>query len=179
MKYSVWKKSREIKLLSQHTLSHMPIFSFYRDMFRSLVIFHTLEFSAWLLFVIIFTFEGMWIGLPPLELPTCASWWIYSHLRYSLCQTLLCFMAFSLKVSNYFQIFKIVSCMKCWVNKASYCCVACRCIEVAGAYAVQKKDVNISLTSIGALWTTADFFARGVNHDFCKAQGLSMFLSRH
>lgn len=44
---------------------------------------------------------------------------------------------------------------------------------------MQKKDVNISLTSIGALWTTADFFARGVNHDFCKAQGLSMFLSRH
>ncbi|KAG0558241.1 hypothetical protein KC19_10G013800 [Ceratodon purpureus] len=46
------------------------------------------------------------------------------------------------------------------------------CIEVAGAYVVQKKDVNISLTAIGALWTTADFFARGVNHDFCKAQGL-------
>jgi len=44
---------------------------------------------------------------------------------------------------------------------------------------VQKKDVNISLTSIGALWTTADFFARGASHDFCKAQGISMFLSRH
>lgn len=46
-----------------------------------------------------------------------------------------------------------------------------QCIEVAGAYVVQQKDVNISLTAIGALWTTADFFARGVNHEFCKAQG--------
>lgn len=38
----------------------------------------------------------------------------------------------------------------------------------------QRTDVNISLTAIGALWTTADFFARGVNHEFCKQQGISM-----
>eukprot|EP00897_Mesotaenium_endlicherianum_P010459 jgi/Mesen1/9441/ME000626S08699 len=35
------------------------------------------------------------------------------------------------------------------------------CVEVAGAYAAQKADINISLTAIGLLWTTADFFARG------------------
>lgn len=36
------------------------------------------------------------------------------------------------------------------------------CIEVAGAYGAQRTDVNISLTAIGLLWTTSDFFARGV-----------------
>jgi hypothetical protein len=36
-----------------------------------------------------------------------------------------------------------------------------RCIAVAGAYGAQKTDVNISLTAIGLLWTTSDFFARG------------------
>ena len=38
-----------------------------------------------------------------------------------------------------------------------------RCIEVAGAYAAQRMDVNISLTAIGLLWTTLDlFFLQGV-----------------
>eukprot|EP00250_Pteridium_aquilinum_P017543 c23683_g1_i1 orf=245-5539(+) len=36
------------------------------------------------------------------------------------------------------------------------------CIEVAGAFGAQRTDVNISLTAIGLLWTTSDFFARGV-----------------
>ena len=45
---------------------------------------------------------------------------------------------------------------------------------------MQKGDMNISLTAIGALWTTADFFARGVNHDSsCKAIVLRMFPSTH
>jgi hypothetical protein len=52
-----------------------------------------------------------------------------------------------------------------------------RCIEVAGAYGAQRTDVNISLTAIGSLWTTADFFARGVNHEACRAQGAKTELS--
>ncbi|KAJ7563609.1 hypothetical protein O6H91_03G117100 [Diphasiastrum complanatum] len=39
------------------------------------------------------------------------------------------------------------------------------CVEVAGAYGAQKRDINISLTAIGLLWTTSDFFSRGVNYD--------------
>lgn len=73
---------------------------------------------------------------------------------------------------------EVLSCMKFKICKRG-CCTARSCISVVGAYVVQKEDVNISLTAIGALWTTADFFARGVNHDFCNAQGLRMFLSRH
>ncbi|KAI5060182.1 hypothetical protein GOP47_0024602 [Adiantum capillus-veneris] len=37
------------------------------------------------------------------------------------------------------------------------------CIEVAGAFGAQRTDVNISLTAIGLLWTTSDFFARGLS----------------
>ncbi|CAI7842737.1 unnamed protein product, partial [Closterium sp. NIES-54] len=33
------------------------------------------------------------------------------------------------------------------------------CVEVVGAFAGQVADVNISLTSVGLLWTMADFFA--------------------
>ncbi|CAI5535817.1 unnamed protein product, partial [Closterium sp. Naga37s-1] len=38
------------------------------------------------------------------------------------------------------------------------------CVEVVGAFAGQVADVNISLTSVGLLWTMADFFARGLGH---------------
>ncbi|CAI5510954.1 unnamed protein product, partial [Closterium sp. Naga37s-1] len=38
------------------------------------------------------------------------------------------------------------------------------CVEVVGAFAGQVADVNISLTSVGLLWTMADFFARGLDH---------------
>ncbi|GBG74470.1 hypothetical protein CBR_g18881 [Chara braunii] len=34
------------------------------------------------------------------------------------------------------------------------------CVEVAGAYGSQCTDVNISLTAIGLLWTTVDYFGR-------------------
>ncbi|KAH7372647.1 hypothetical protein KP509_17G014700 [Ceratopteris richardii] len=37
------------------------------------------------------------------------------------------------------------------------------CIEVAGAFGAQRRDVNISLTAIGLLWTMSDFFARGLS----------------
>lgn len=87
---------------------------------------------------------------------------------------------FDLLWVGYFLLYpnvKKVSFLNNWNQKGSHLCTTCRCIEVAGAYVVQKKDVNISLTSIGALWTSADFFARGVNHDFCKAQGLSTSIS--
>lgn len=40
----------------------------------------------------------------------------------------------------------------------------CRCIEVTGAYSEQKTEINISLTSIGLLWTTTDFIAKGLVH---------------
>ncbi|CAN1245369.1 Protein MON2 homolog [Linum grandiflorum] len=36
------------------------------------------------------------------------------------------------------------------------------CIDVSGAYSAQKTALNISLTSVGLLWTTADFIAKGV-----------------
>ncbi|CAN1132410.1 Protein MON2 homolog [Linum perenne] len=36
------------------------------------------------------------------------------------------------------------------------------CIDVCGAYSAQKTALNISLTSVGLLWTTADFIAKGV-----------------
>ncbi|MCO5552454.1 hypothetical protein L7F22_005965 [Adiantum nelumboides] len=39
------------------------------------------------------------------------------------------------------------------------------CIEVAGAFGAQKTDVNISLTAISLLWTTSDFFARGLSEE--------------
>jgi hypothetical protein len=35
------------------------------------------------------------------------------------------------------------------------------CIEVAGAFGAQKADLNISLTAVTLLWTTADFFGKG------------------
>lgn len=35
------------------------------------------------------------------------------------------------------------------------------CVEVAGAYGAQKADLNISLTAVTLLWTTADFFGKG------------------
>lgn len=41
------------------------------------------------------------------------------------------------------------------------------CIEVAGAYGAQSTEVNISLTAIGLLWTTSDFFAGGVRFESC------------
>lgn len=40
----------------------------------------------------------------------------------------------------------------------------CRCIEVTGAYSEQKTEINISLTSIGLLWTATDFIAKGLVH---------------
>ncbi|XXG73744.1 hypothetical protein AAC387_Pa07g2600 [Persea americana] len=38
------------------------------------------------------------------------------------------------------------------------------CIEVTGAYSEQKTEINISLTSIGLLWTATDFIAKGLVH---------------
>ncbi|XP_020589215.1 protein MON2 homolog isoform X4 [Phalaenopsis equestris] len=37
------------------------------------------------------------------------------------------------------------------------------CIEVTGAYAAQKTEINISLTAIGLLWTATDFIAKGLS----------------
>lgn len=51
------------------------------------------------------------------------------------------------------------------------------CIEVAGAYAAQRMDVNISLTAIGLLWTTSDFFARGVNYEHLEIKETGRRLS--
>ncbi|KAK6911442.1 Mon2/Sec7/BIG1-like, dimerization and cyclophilin-binding domain [Dillenia turbinata] len=39
------------------------------------------------------------------------------------------------------------------------------CIDVTGAYADQKTELNISLTAIGLLWTTTDFIAKGLIHE--------------
>ncbi|XP_048135952.1 protein MON2 homolog isoform X2 [Rhodamnia argentea] len=39
------------------------------------------------------------------------------------------------------------------------------CIDVTGAYSAQKTELNISLTSIGLLWTAADFIARGLGQE--------------
>ena len=50
----------------------------------------------------------------------------------------------------------------CRISSGSKFLSIIRCIEVTGAYGAQKTDVNISLTAIGLLWTTSDFFARGV-----------------
>ncbi|GJW24696.1 protein MON2 homolog isoform X1 [Tanacetum coccineum] len=36
------------------------------------------------------------------------------------------------------------------------------CIDVTGAYSSQKTELNISLTAIGLLWTSTDFFAKGL-----------------
>ncbi|CAI0384415.1 unnamed protein product [Linum tenue] len=36
------------------------------------------------------------------------------------------------------------------------------CIDVSGAYSGQKTALNISLTAVGLLWTTADFIAKAV-----------------
>ncbi|XP_074581344.1 uncharacterized protein LOC141837874 isoform X2 [Curcuma longa] len=36
------------------------------------------------------------------------------------------------------------------------------CIEVTGAYSAQNKEINISLTAIGLLWTATDFIAKGL-----------------
>ncbi|XVE62867.1 hypothetical protein DITRI_Ditri06bG0154300 [Diplodiscus trichospermus] len=36
------------------------------------------------------------------------------------------------------------------------------CIDVTGAYGAQKTELNISLTAIGLLWTTTDFFVKGL-----------------
>ncbi|XP_042398524.1 protein MON2 homolog [Zingiber officinale] len=36
------------------------------------------------------------------------------------------------------------------------------CIEVTGAYSAQSKEINISLTAIGLLWTATDFIAKGL-----------------
>ena len=38
----------------------------------------------------------------------------------------------------------------------------CRCILVTGAYGTQKTDINISLTSVGLLWTATDFIVKGL-----------------
>ncbi|KAK6233045.1 hypothetical protein SCA6_003118 [Theobroma cacao] len=38
------------------------------------------------------------------------------------------------------------------------------CIDVTGAYAAQKTELNISLTAIGLLWTTTDFIVKGLLH---------------
>eukprot|EP01018_Ginkgo_biloba_P023241 Gb_33881 [translate_table: standard] len=51
------------------------------------------------------------------------------------------------------------------------------CIEVAGAYGAQRMDVNISLTAIGLLWTTSDFFARGVNYEHFETKEIGRRLS--
>ncbi|KAJ8475568.1 hypothetical protein OPV22_019295 [Ensete ventricosum] len=42
------------------------------------------------------------------------------------------------------------------------------CIEVTGAYSAQKKEINISLTAIGLLWTATDFIAKGLAHSFIQ-----------
>ncbi|XP_062114013.1 uncharacterized protein LOC133825028 [Humulus lupulus] len=42
-----------------------------------------------------------------------------------------------------------------------------RCVDVTGAYSAQsaqKTELNISLTTIGLLWTTTDFIAKGITH---------------
>ncbi|EFJ19302.1 hypothetical protein SELMODRAFT_444206 [Selaginella moellendorffii] len=44
------------------------------------------------------------------------------------------------------------------------------CVDVAAAYGAQKTDINISLTSVGLLWATSDFFARGVNHEIQETE---------
>ncbi|KAG0481272.1 hypothetical protein HPP92_012130 [Vanilla planifolia] len=36
------------------------------------------------------------------------------------------------------------------------------CIDVTGAYAAQKTEINISLTAIGLLWIATDFIAKGL-----------------
>ncbi|XP_021311537.1 protein MON2 homolog isoform X3 [Sorghum bicolor] len=36
------------------------------------------------------------------------------------------------------------------------------CILVTGAYGTQKTDINISLTSVGLLWTATDFIVKGL-----------------
>ncbi|KAH6772485.1 ARM repeat superfamily protein [Perilla frutescens var. frutescens] len=38
------------------------------------------------------------------------------------------------------------------------------CIDVAGAYSAQMTELNISLTSIGLLWTATDFIVKGLVH---------------
>ncbi|KAH9318494.1 hypothetical protein KI387_020263, partial [Taxus chinensis] len=51
------------------------------------------------------------------------------------------------------------------------------CVEVAGAYGAQRMDINISLTAIGLLWTTSDFFARGVNYEHLEIHELGRKIS--
>ncbi|KAF6142246.1 hypothetical protein GIB67_012095 [Kingdonia uniflora] len=50
----------------------------------------------------------------------------------------------------------------------SYCLDIC--IQVTGAYSLQKTDLNISLTAIGLLWTTTDFIAKGLIKGHSKAK---------
>lgn len=51
------------------------------------------------------------------------------------------------------------------------------CIDVAGAYGAQRMDINISLTAIALLWTTSDFFARGVNYEHMEIQEIGRRVS--
>ncbi|XP_057816566.2 uncharacterized protein LOC131029908 isoform X2 [Cryptomeria japonica] len=51
------------------------------------------------------------------------------------------------------------------------------CIDVAGAYGAQRMDINISLTAIALLWTTSDFFARGVNYEHPEIQEIGRRVS--
>lgn len=47
-------------------------------------------------------------------------------------------------------------------------CNLSSCIEVTGAYSAQKKEINISLTAIGLLWTATDFIAKGLAHSLIQ-----------
>ncbi|GMN25335.1 hypothetical protein TIFTF001_000898 [Ficus carica] len=45
------------------------------------------------------------------------------------------------------------------------------CVDVTGAYSAQKTELNISLTAIGLLWTTTDFFAKGLIQGSAEEKG--------
>ncbi|CAH9087132.1 unnamed protein product [Cuscuta europaea] len=49
------------------------------------------------------------------------------------------------------------------------------CIGVTGSYSAQKTDLNISLTAVGLLWTSTDFFVKGAKgfQDACEEHGES------
>ncbi|WOL08916.1 hypothetical protein Cni_G17669 [Canna indica] len=46
------------------------------------------------------------------------------------------------------------------------------CIEVTGAYSAQNKELNISLTAIGLLWTATDFIAKGFVQSLVQEDGV-------
>ena len=50
---------------------------------------------------------------------------------------------------------------------------------MTGAYCAQKTELNISLTAIGLLWTTTDFFAKGLIQGSAEEKGTGWIIIVH